>query len=115
MTTAFPLGHEPLGLELEAEGRFRVHYERNVSLSIEMSFFGLCPFNKRHCTVPKNGMNCPSAMSPSALSSGPKGSRPKGNQPIKVVCGLDSSGFSGQWSKHHQGIAKKDISMLTCI
>jgi len=29
----------------------------------------------------------------------------------KVVYGLDSSGFSGQRSKHHQGIAKKDISM----
>jgi len=75
--------------------RFRVHYERNVSLSMEMSFFAICPFNQRHCTVPKNGMNF--------------------NQPMPIVCGLDSSGFSGQWSKHHKGIAKKDISMLSCI
>jgi len=66
-----------------------------------MSFFDICPYNKGHCTVPKNGMNCLSA-----LSSGPKGS-----QPMKVVCGLDSSGFSGQMSKLHKGIAKKDISM----
>jgi len=66
--------------------------------------------------VPKNGINCLSAMSPSALSSGPNGSRPKGNQPIKVVCGLDSSGFSGQMSEHNKGIAKKDIPLfLTCI
>jgi len=58
----------------------------------EMSFFAICPFNKRHCMVPKNGMNC--------------------NQPIKVVCGLYSSGFSGQMSKHNKGIAKKDISLF---
>jgi len=29
MTPTLPLGHEPLGLELEAEGRFRVMHERN--------------------------------------------------------------------------------------
>jgi hypothetical protein len=23
-----------------------------------MSFFDMCPFNKRYCKVPKNGMNC---------------------------------------------------------
>jgi hypothetical protein len=61
----------------------------------EMSFFAICPFNKRDCKVPKNGMNCLSA-----LSSGPKGSKPKGNQSITILCGLDSSRFSGQLSKH---------------
>jgi hypothetical protein len=30
---------------------------RNVSLSMEVSFFAICHFNKRHCMVPKNGMN----------------------------------------------------------
>jgi hypothetical protein len=28
-----------------------------------VSFFGLCPFNKWDCMVPKNGMKCPSALS----------------------------------------------------
>jgi len=60
-------------------------------MGMGMSFFALCPFNKRHCTVPKNGMNC--------------------DQPMKVVCGVDSSGFSGQMSKLYKGIAKKDIPM----
>jgi hypothetical protein len=47
-----------------------------------MSFFAICPFNKRDCKVPKNGMNY--------------------NHSMPIVCGLDSSRFSGQWSKHHK-------------
>jgi len=39
MTPALPLGHEPFGPELEAEWRFRVIGERNLLLSMEMSFF----------------------------------------------------------------------------
>jgi len=39
MTPALPLGHEPLGHELEAEWHFRVIHERNFPLSMEMSFF----------------------------------------------------------------------------
>jgi len=30
MTPTLPLGHEPLGLELGAEWRFRVIHERNL-------------------------------------------------------------------------------------
>jgi hypothetical protein len=46
MTPALPLGHEPFGRELrverlEAEWRFRVIYERNALVSMEMSFFAL--------------------------------------------------------------------------
>ena len=52
MTPALPLGHEQIGLEfgaerLEAEWRFRVIGERNVELSMEMSFFVVCPFTEK--------------------------------------------------------------------
>ena len=50
MTLALPLGHE-----LEAERRFRVIGERNVELSMEMSFL-ICPYYAL-TIVPKNGMN----------------------------------------------------------
>ena len=57
-----------------------------------MSFFTICPLNKLDCKVPKNGMNC--------------------NQSMNILCGFDSSRFSGQLSKHNKGIAKKDIPMF---
>ena len=46
MTPKHPLGHEPFGRELrverlEAEWRFRVIYERNALVSMEISFFAL--------------------------------------------------------------------------
>ena len=41
MTPVLPLGHEPLGHELEAEWHFRVIHERNGMVSMEMSFFAL--------------------------------------------------------------------------
>jgi len=54
MTPAPPLGHEPFGPELkaerlEAEWRSRVIGERNLFLSMEMSFFISCPFAEKRC------------------------------------------------------------------
>jgi hypothetical protein len=48
MTPTLPLGHEPFGPERKAEGletewRFGVIHERNVVLSMEMSFFDSVP------------------------------------------------------------------------
>jgi hypothetical protein len=48
MTPTLPLGHEPFGPELEAEGveaewRIRVIHERNYRVSMGMSFFVSCP------------------------------------------------------------------------
>ena len=48
MTPMLPLGHEPFGPELKAEGleaewRFRVIHEKNALLSMETSFFDSVP------------------------------------------------------------------------
>jgi len=61
-----------------------------------VSFFAICPFNKLGCKVPKNGMNF--------------------NQPMPIVCGLDSSRFSGQLSKHNKACpgATLQITFLAC-
>ena len=85
--------------------RFKVIHERNVTLSMEMSFFAgnrgmsffaICPLNKGDCKVPKNGMNC--------------------NQSMNIVCGFDSSRFSGQLSKHNKACpgATLHITFLAC-
>jgi hypothetical protein len=37
--------------------QFRVIYERNVSLSMGISFFTICPLPILDCKVPKDGMN----------------------------------------------------------
>jgi hypothetical protein len=77
MTAALPLGHEPFGLELGAERRLRVTGERNLLLSMGMSFFVMpfygeamhmrnmgmsffvvCPLRNCECKAPKIGMNC---------------------------------------------------------
>jgi hypothetical protein len=104
MTMVFPLGHE-----LEAEWRFRVIGERNLLLSMEvsffvmpfygevmhmrnmeMSFFPVCPFHNCECKAPKIGMNC--------------------NQSLIILFLFDSSRFSGQTSRIYKGIQEKKTS-----
>jgi hypothetical protein len=57
-----------------------------------VSFFAIYPLHIQDCKAPKNGMNF--------------------SQPMIAVCGLDSSRFSGQWSKQNKGIAKKDTPLF---
>jgi hypothetical protein len=68
----------------EEDCRFEIHGHGYV-------FFAVCPYTILDCKVPKNGMNCTNSLS--------------------VVCGVDSSRFSGQLSKHHRGIEKKDATI----
>jgi hypothetical protein len=75
--------------------RFRVIGERNLLLSMEMSFFVVCPLSNCECKAPKIGMNRTGIV----LSSS----------------GCNSSRFSRQISRVCKGITKKDISMLFCI
>jgi len=72
--------------------RFMVIAERNLLLSMEMSFFVVCPLHSCECKAPKIGMNC--------------------NQSLIILFPFDSSRFSGQISSIYKGITKKDISML---
>jgi len=72
--------------------RFRVIGERNLLLSMEMSFFVVCPLRNCECKAPKIGMNC--------------------NQSLTILFPFDSSRFSGQISRIYKGIPKKDISMF---
>jgi len=72
-----------------------VLHERNFTLSMEMSFFVVCPLRNCECKTPKIGMNC--------------------NQSLTILFPFDSSRFSGQISRISKGITKKDISMLFCI
>jgi len=53
--------------------RFMVIHERNCMLSMDMSFFVVCPLRNCECKAPKIGMNC--------------------NQSLKIVFPFNSSRF----------------------
>jgi hypothetical protein len=74
---------------------FRVIGEKNFLLSMEMSFFVVCPLCNCECKAPDIGMNC--------------------NQSLTILFPFDSSRFSGQIARISKGITKKDIPMLFCI
>jgi hypothetical protein len=59
--------------------RFKVIVERNLLLSMEMSFFVVCPLRNCECKAPKIGINC--------------------NQSITILFPFDSSRFSGHISR----------------